>query len=92
MLDFPHLPPEGYTYEFEEFKRNVISIWIRNHCSFDYNGGKSVRSIWGFYDSKKRVYHAPINSIKVGDVVSINDTTPYSAMIPKKNPLESAYV
>jgi hypothetical protein len=90
--EFSHKAPKGYSYEYEQFKRNLIAIWIRNSHTFDYNLGKSVRSIWGFYDSKKRVYHAPINSSTVGNVVSIEDTTPYSAMIPKLTPLESAFV
>ena len=91
-IEFPHKAPKGYSYEFEEVKRNTIAIWIRNSTTFDYNLGKSVRSIWGFYDSKKRVYHAPINSKTIGAVVDIRDTTPYSAMIPKQTPLESAFV
>jgi len=90
--EFPHKAPKGYSYEFEEFKRNTVSIWIRNSTTFDYNLGKSVRSIWGFYDSKKRVYHSPINSGTVGNIVSIEDTTPYSAMIPKQTPLTAAFV
>jgi hypothetical protein len=92
MIEFPHKAPNGYSYEFESFKRNLIAIWIRNSTTFDYNLGKSVRSIWGFYDSKKRVYHSPINSSTVGNVVGIKDTTPYSAMTLKQTPLESAFV
>ena len=91
-IEFPHNPPTNYSYEFEEFKRNIISIWICNHRPFDYNDGQSVRSIWGFYDSKKRVYYSPRNSKTVGNIVSIDQTTPYSAMIPKLTPLESAFV
>ena len=91
MLEFPHSAPEGYSYEFEEFKRNTIAIWIRNHYSFDYNGGESVRSIWGFYNSKTGQYHAPVNSSTVGSVVDPNKTTPYSAMQIKVNPLEAAF-
>ena len=78
--DFPHQPPKGYSYEVEEFKKNVVAIWIRNHSQFSYNGGAPVKSIWGFYNSKTREYHAPVNPKKVGDVVNINSTTPYSAM------------
>ena len=91
-LDFIHHPPEGYSYEFEEFKRNVIAIWIRNSYTFDYNLGKSVRCIWGFYDTKKRVYHAPVNSKTIGNIVSIENTTAYSAMPIKQNPLTAAFV
>ena len=92
MIEFPHKAPNGYSYEFEQFKKNLIAIWIRNSATFDYNLGKSVRSIWGFYDAKKRVYHSPINSSTVGNVVGIKDTTPYSAMTLKQTPLESAFV
>ena len=92
MIEFPHTAPQGYSYEFEEFKKNVISIWIYNHRKFDYNLGKPVRSIWGFYDSKKRIYSAPINAKSIGAVVGIENTTPYSAMQLKQTPLESAYV
>jgi ribosomal protein S17 len=77
---FPHKPPEGMHYEQTEFKRNVIAIWIHYDRRFDYNLGDDVRCIWGFYDSKKQCYYAPINSSKQGDQVNIEDTTPYSAM------------
>ena len=80
MIEFAHKPPKGYSYEFEQYKRNVVAIWIRNHSQFSYNGGAPVKSIWGFYNSKTREYHAPVNPKKVGDVVNINSTTPYSAM------------
>jgi len=90
--EFPHKAPEGYSYETESFKRNVISIWIRNHHEFSYNGGGSVRSIWGFYNSKTKSYYAPINSKTVGKQVNIDRTTPYTAMQLKQTPLESAFV
>ena len=80
MIEFIHKAPKGYSYEFEQFKRNVVAIWIRNHSEFSYNGGAPVKSIWGFYNSKTREYHAPVNPKKVGDVVDFNSTTPYSAM------------
>lgn len=89
--EFLHKAPEGYSYEFEDFKRNVTSIWIRNHYKFDYNNGAAVRSIWGFYNSKTRQYYSPINSKTVGSVVAIQQTTPYTAMQIKQTPLESAF-
>lgn len=79
-FQYPHQPPEGYTYEATPFQRNVIAIWIRNHRWFSFNNGGTVRSIWGFYNTKTKQYHAPVNSRTVGDVVDVNDTTPYSAM------------
>ena len=90
--EFPHKAPKGYYYEQTEFKRNVVAIWIHYKRRFDYNLGDPVRCIWGFYDSKKRVYYSPVNSKTIGSVVDIERTTPYSAMIPKQTPLESAFV
>lgn len=91
-IDFPHDAPAGYSYEFEEFKRNVVSIWIRNHSHFDYNGGIRVRSIWGFYNQKTKCYYSPVNSKTVGKEVDISRTTSYTAMIPKTTPLEAAFL
>lgn len=90
--EFPHKAPEGYRYESELFKRNVIAIWIHHCRRFNYNSGDAVRCIWGFYNSKTKEYYAPINSKTVGKCVRISDTTPYSAMILKQTPLESAFV
>lgn len=91
-IDFPHKPPKNYTYEVEQFKRNMISIWLRDHRSYDYNNGKSVKTIWGFYDSKKKVYYAPINSKTVGKEVDVRDTRSYTSMQLKLNPLELAFL
>lgn len=90
--DFSHIAPEGYSYEFESFKRNVISIWLRHHAIYDYNLGKSVRTIWGFYNSKTKSYHSPINSSTVGSVVKIQNTTSYTSMPIQQTPLQAAFV
>ncbi|NDE96454.1 MAG: hypothetical protein EB045_05010, partial [Actinobacteria bacterium] len=87
-----HKAPKGMYYEYEDFKRNVIAIWIHYDRKFDYNLGESVRCIWGFYNTKTRTYHSPINSKSVGQSVDIKDTTPYSAMLPKQTPLTAAFV
>ena len=79
MIEFPHTPPEGYSYEFDDFKRGIIRIWCVNHYEFSYTS-KQVKSVWGFYKPSKKTYHAPIRSDKVGDVVDIDKTTPYTAM------------
>jgi len=92
MVEFPHKPPKGMYYEQTEFKRNVTAIWVHYKRRFDYNNGDSVRCIWGFYNSKTKSYHAPINSSTVGSVVDINRTTPYSAMQLNLNPLELAFL
>jgi len=79
MIEFPHVPPTGYSYEYDTPSRGVVRIWIVNHYQFSYTS-EQVKSVWGFYKPKTKKYHAPINSSKVGDVVDIDDTTPYTAM------------
>lgn len=92
MVEFPHQAPKGYRYESEPFKRNVVAIWIHHCRRFDYNLGGDVRCIWGFYNTKTKEYFSPINSKTIGKCVDIRDTSPYSAMIPKKTALESCFV
>jgi len=79
MIEFPHVPPQGYSYEFDTPSRGVVRVWIVNHYQFSYTS-EQVRSVWGFYKPKTKQYHAPINSKQVGSVVDIDKTTPYSAM------------
>ena len=88
---FPHKPPEGYSYEVKEHKRNMVSIWLRNHASFSYTSDP-VRTIWGFYNTKKGCYHTPINSTKHGNQVDIKDTRDYTAMQLNLNPLMRAFL
>ncbi|QIN97175.1 hypothetical protein [Synechococcus phage S-H25] len=78
--DFIHEPPENYRYESLPFKRSIVAIWTVCSRRFTYNSGDESRCIWGFYDTKKRAYYAPINSKQIGAQVDINSTTPYSAM------------
>ena len=77
---FFHSPPKGYYYECEEFKRNVVSIWLCNTRKFVYNGGAETRTIWGFWKEKTNEYFAPVNSKTIGACVNIKETTPYSSM------------
>jgi hypothetical protein len=86
--EFPHKAPKGYSYVFEDFKRNVTAIWIVNHSHFDYCGKSHVSSIWGFWSHKTGKYYAPVNSKTIGKEVRIEDTSPYSAMQLKLTPLE----
>jgi hypothetical protein len=83
MIELPptfiHQPPEGYSYEVTEHKRNVVAIWLRDHRKYSYTTD-DVRTIWGFYNGKKREYYAPVNAKKAGSVVNISDTRPYTAM------------
>lgn len=87
--DFPHQPPEGYSYEVKEHKRNVLAIWLRHHRKYAYSDD-DVRTIWGFYNTKTGTYSSPINSTKCGDKVDINNTRSYTAMQLNLNPLEYA--
>jgi len=89
---FTHKAPKGYSYEVEEFKRNVFSIWLRCHRQFDYNLGKPTRTIWGFYSYKKSEFYSPVNSNTVGKVVKFSDTRPWTSMPIKQTALEAAFV
>ena len=90
-ISFPHEPPEGYHYEVEKFKRNVVSIWLCHPDRFIYTNDP-VRTIWGFFDTKKECYYAPINHKKVGEKVSITDTRNYTSMQIQYKGLESFFV
>ena len=90
-VKFPHKAPHNYHYEQSQFKRNITAIWICDDRHYDYNNGKPVRCIWGFYNSKTGKWHAPVNSSTVGDVVDPSRTTPYSAMKLNLNPLMSCF-
>jgi len=91
QTSFPHFPPTGYKYETLPFKRNLYSIWTVYDRGFSYNGNTPSRCIWGFYDAKQKCYYAPINSSKCGDMVDVNNTTPYTAMPINLNPLEMCF-
>lgn len=92
MPEFPHYPPEGYSYEFETWNARTVRIMLRCHRKFDYNHGASTSTVWGFYSPKKRVYYAPVNAKTIGKEVSIQNTTPYTAMPIKKTSLEACFV
>ena len=89
---FLHKAPKGMFYEVEEFKRNVFSIWICYDREFDYNLGKPVRCIWGFYDFKKCQFFSPVNSSTPGKPIDFRNTRDYTAMPLKQTPLEAAFV
>lgn len=89
---FTHKAPEGMYYEVEQFKRNVFSIWLHYDRKFDYNLGKHVKCIWGFYDFKKCQFYSPVNSSTVGKPVDFKKTRNYTAMPLLQTPLEAAFV
>ena len=78
-IDFPHQPPKGFSYYVKEHKTNIIGIWIRNHSGFSYTNDPIV-SIWGFYNTKKQCYIAPINHKRPGKTIDVHATSAYSAM------------
>lgn len=95
---FYHKPPDGYSYECEEYKKNLLRIWLLHPDIFSYTTDR-VRTIWGFCKTKttaKRgtthTYYAPINSNKVGKEVSIQDTTSYTSMQLNYTGLEAFFI
>ena len=92
MLEFPHSPPKDCSYVYENFNTRTVRIWLCNTRKFDYNLGARTKTVWGFYNPKKRVYYAPINSKTIGKEVDIENTTPYTAMQVKRTSLEECFV
>ena len=95
IVDCPplfHSPPDGYYFEYEELKNNVIRIWLCNTRKFDYNLGASTRTIHSFYNSKRKKYYAPINAKTVGKEVDIKSTRNYTAMQHKQSPLDAFFI
>ena len=88
---FKHKAPEGMHYEVEQFKRNVFSIWLHYDREFDYNLGKHVKCIWGFYNYKECRFYSPVNSSTLGKIVNFKDTRPWTSMPIKQTPLEAAF-
>jgi len=88
--DFPHQPPKNYSYEVTQHGRNVLAIWLRDHRCYSYTND-DVRTIWGFYNTKKREYFAPVNAKKPGQLVDISNTRSYTSMQLNLNPLEAAF-
>ena len=87
--DFPHQPPEGYSYEVKPFKRNVVAIWLHHPDRYNFSSDR-VSTIWGFYNTKSGTYSAPVNATKCGDQVDLKDTRPYTSMPLKLNGLQYA--
>ena len=89
--DFPHVAPNNCYYEYKDFRKNVLSIWLCDRTTYNYTTRNPINTIWGFYNTKTREYHAPINSKKIGKVVGIDKTTAYTAMQIDLTPLELAF-
>ena len=88
----PVEPPKGYFYEITEHKRNVAAIWLTGGPTYLHLDNKSARTIHSFYNYKKKVWYAPINSKKVGAEVAPGDMRPWTAMPLNLNPLMAALV
>ena len=94
-MDFPtnHQQTIISTRRFR-FKRNVIAIHLVYRPGYLFNDHNPHRTIWGFYDTKKQQFRS-YQLQKVGKVVDIRDTTPFTAMqlnLEHLNPLELAFV
>ena len=87
-VSFIHHPPENCNYEVNQFRVHIISIWLCDYSEFNYTQRSPIKTIWGFYNTRKEQYYSPINSTKQGDPVDIHTTTPSTAMVIKRNPLE----
>ncbi len=89
-MKFPHQAPEGYEYWTDDFSAKFTRVGIRNTGYFTYCEGQPS-SVWGFINKKTGDIHSPVNHKKVGKVVDITLTSPYSAMVLQLNPLMAAF-
>ena len=90
MTNLPHQAPEGYEYWTDDFSAKFTRVWIRNTGFFNYCEGQPS-SVWGFINKKTGDIHSPVNHKKVGKVVDITLTSPYSAMVLQLNPIMAAF-
>jgi hypothetical protein len=77
-------PPDGFTYEVEQFSPLVHRVWIVNHgTTFSYTS-EPVKSVWGFVKSTGDVVlpknHLKITSKKVCHVTEIPQSMKYSTI------------
>lgn len=84
--DFSHQPKQGFSYTVRQHQRNLLSIWLCHPDQYTYTTNPVV-TIWGFYNTKTKQYHAPINHKKHGKVIPYNKTTAYTAM-PLQQPTQ----
>jgi len=88
----PVEPPKGYCYEITEHKRNVAAIWLCGGPKYTYRNNTSARTIHSFYNYKKKIWYAPINSKKAGEEVSPDKIRPWTAMQIHYQGLEAFFV
>ena len=91
-MEMPVKAPEGYRYEVSEFKRNVAAVWLCGGPTYLHLENKSARTIHSFYNYKKKVWYAPVNSKKMGAEVAPESIRSWTAMQLNLNPLMSALV
>jgi len=86
-----HLPPQGHTYSVELFNSKYHRIQLHHPDIYTYTT-KRVWTVWGFLCVKTGRIHFPINSKTPGSPIELSQTTPYTSMPLKVNPLEAAFV
>ena len=88
LIEMPVVAPKGYHYEAVEHKQNVVAIWLCGGPKNTYKDGQSARTIHSFYNTKKKIWYAPINSKKAGKEVNPEQIRPFTSMQINYNPLE----
>ena len=91
LAELPFEPPKGYFYEITEHKRNVAAIWLTGGPKYLHLENKCARTIHSFYNYKKKVWYAPVNSKKMGAEVAPESIRSWTAMPLNLNPLMSAF-
>jgi hypothetical protein len=84
--EYPCMKPD-MVISWDQHLKNG-NVWKAN-VELSMQGGDNDEQL--FYDTKKKVYCAPINSTKHGNQVDIKDTRNYTAMQLNLNPLMAAF-
>jgi hypothetical protein len=75
----------------ELFNSKYHRIQLHHPDNYTYTT-KRVWTVWGFLCVKTGRIHSPINSKTPGSPIELSQTTPYTSMPLKVNPLEAAFV
>ena len=59
LSEFPFKAPDEHWYEVEEFKRNMLAVWLCNNTFWLFKNERGHRTIHSFYDTKKKQWLAP---------------------------------
>ena len=86
-----HTPPTNYQYTIESFNAKFYIINLIHPDIYSYTT-KRVHTVWGFIHKKTKEIHVPINAkTPSNETILLKQTTPYTSMPLRLNPLQAAF-